>query len=122
MGRKAETSFRSKSTANTMIKGSIAKLKRPLDVIRGTSLQEAMNYLYFCEYISSKNIAKLIKSAAANAINKQEDLSLGDLWITKIWAVQKLSLRRMKAAPRGRGRPISRSYSQVYVELGVKVS
>lgn len=120
MASKEKTKFVPKSTANVMIKGSIQKLKRPLDVIRGASLQEAMNYLYFSEYISSKSIAKLVKSAAANAINKESDLSLADLWISNIWAVKKLSLRRFKAAPRGRGRPITKSYSQVYVELGVK--
>lgn len=103
-----------------MIKGSVEKLQRPLDVIRGASLVEAMNYLYFSDLAASDPLAKLIKSAAANALNLDSNISLSDLWVSKIWAVKSLELRRMKAGPRGRGRPIRKRYSKVYVELGVK--
>lgn len=103
-----------------MIKGSIEKLQRPLDVIREASLPDVMNYLYFSDLGASPSLAKLIKSAAANAVNLNEGLDLKDLWVSKIWAVKSLELRRMKAGPRGKGRPIRKRYSKVYVELGVK--
>ncbi len=102
-----------------MIKGSVEKLQRPLDIIRGMSLQDAMNYLFFSNYGSSKPLAKLLKSAAANAVDTKAVAEVRDLWVSKIWAVKSLELRRMKAGPRGRGRPIKRRYSRVFIELGV---
>lgn len=103
-----------------MIKGSVEKLQRPLDVIRGQVLPEVMNFLYFSDLGASKPLAKLIKSAAANAVNLDSTVNLAELCVSQIWAVKKLELRRMKAGPRGRGRPIRKRYSEVFVELGVK--
>jgi large subunit ribosomal protein L22 len=115
-----KSKFLKRSHASVMVKGSIEKLQRPLDVIRGISLKEAMNYLFFSSYAASKPLAKLVKSAAANAINLNPGLDLNDLWITTIWVQKDLELRRMKAGPKGRGRPIRKRYSTVYLELGVK--
>lgn len=112
--------FVTKSKAVAMIKGSVEKMQRPLNIIRGMELEEAMNYLYFSTYGASKPLAKLIKSAAANALNTESISDIRSLHIAKIWAVKSLELRRMKAGPRGRGRPIKRRYSRIFVELGVK--
>lgn len=122
MSKQEKTKFALKSTAVAMIKGSVEKMQRPLNVIRGQSLEEAMNFLLFSSYAASKPLAKLIKSAAANAVNKQEVSEIRSLWVSKIWAVKSLELRRMKAGPRGRGRPIKKRYSRIFVELGVKES
>lgn len=116
----AKSPFIPKSRAVGMMKGSIEKLQRPLNIIREKSLQEAMNFLLFSNYGSSKELAKLLKSAAANAVNTENASDLKSLWVSKIWAVKSLELRRMKAGPRGRGRPIRKRYSRVFVELGVK--
>jgi large subunit ribosomal protein L22 len=116
----AQSEFVAVSRAVCMVKGSIEKQQRPLNVIRGKSLQEAMNFLLFSNYGSSKDIAKLLKSAAANAIDQEQVSDLKELWVSNIWAVKSLELRRMKAGPRGRGRPIRKRYSRIFVELGVK--
>jgi large subunit ribosomal protein L22 len=117
---KEKVNFTSASKAVVMIKGSVEKLQRPLDVIRGASLKDAMNFLYFSNYGSSQPLAKLIKSAAANAVSNHGIPEVSSLWVSKIWAVKSLELRRMKAGPRGRGRPIKKRYCRVFVELGVK--
>jgi ribosomal protein L22 len=92
MTSKTQNKFNTKSKAEVMIKGSV----------------------------ESKPLAKLIKSAAANAVVSDSATNLASLYVSKIWAAKKMELRRMKAGPKGRGRPIRKRYSQVYVELGVK--
>ena len=107
------------STAKVMIKGSVPKLNRALSVIRGTRLGEAMNYLYFCGFACGQPLAKLLKSAAANAFDRGLIKDLDQLYIVQIWAVKGMELRRMRAASRGRGSPRRKSYSQVFVSLGM---
>jgi large subunit ribosomal protein L22 len=111
--------FATKSTAVAMIKGSVEKMQRPLNIIRGMGLEDAMNYLLYSTYGASKPLAKLVKSAAANALSKQTVTDIRSLCVAKIWAVKSLELRRMKAGPRGKGRPIKKRYSRIFVELGV---
>ncbi len=108
------------AAANVMIKGSVEKMQRPLNEIRDKSLKDAMTYLMFCPYASSRSLAKLLKSAASNAVSKFPDTDLANLWIREIWAVKDMELRRMKAGPKGKGRPIRKRYSKIFVELGVK--
>ncbi|HEY9885750.1 MAG TPA: uL22 family ribosomal protein [Vampirovibrionales bacterium] len=119
MSTKQAKTFNKKAVAQVMIKGSVDKMKRPLNEVREKKLEEAMTYLQFSDFIASSKVAKLIKSAASNALNLNEGLQLSDLYVSKIWATQSLVLRRFKAGPKGRGRPIKKRYSQVFVELGV---
>jgi large subunit ribosomal protein L22 len=120
MANKNKPSFTLHSHANVMIKGSVEKMQRPLNEIRGKSLKDAMTYLMFCPYGSSRSLAKLLKSAASNSLTFQPESDLANLWISEIWAVKDMELRRMKAGPKGKGRPIRKRYSKIFVELGVK--
>ncbi|MDX1917782.1 MAG: uL22 family ribosomal protein [Candidatus Caenarcaniphilales bacterium] len=120
MTTKQKFSFTPVSKAVVMIKGSADKLGWALDQVRGKSLPEAMNFLFFHNLACCKPVAKLIKSASANALNLQTASDLKDLWISEIYAVKSMELRRFKAGPRGRARPIRKRYSRVFVELGVK--
>jgi|GEM_PF-4035382 len=109
------------SNAKTTLKGSVEKVNRALNIIRGMSLQEAMNFLYFSRYACAAPIAKLLKSAAANALHNNPALvqDLKDLHISQIWSSPAFKLRRWKSAPRGRARPIQKQYSHVYLELAI---
>ena len=110
------------SVAKGIIKGSVQKLQRVLDLIRHKQLPEAFNVLASSNYAASKKVAKLVKSAAFNAYSQdfiQED-GFKDLHISEIWASKGLQLRRMKAGPKGRSRPIKKVYSKVFVELAIE--
>ncbi len=110
------------SEANTVIKGSVDKLARVTNVIRGLSVAEAMNFLYFCPYISKESVAKLLKSATANALNEglisQTDLK--KLYISEIYTNQAWVLKRMRAASKGKGSPRKKAYSKMSIKLSIK--
>lgn len=107
------------SNAKVMIKGSVSKINRDLNVIRGLNLEEAMNYLFFSNYSSSQPLAKLLKSAAANALNKGLVQDLKELVISQVWANKSLQLKRMRAGSRGKPSPRTKVYSNVFVELAI---
>jgi len=109
------------SKAKTQIKGSVEKLNRVLDVIRKQPVLQASDFLFHSNYACGKDLAKLLKSASSNAISKNQILEeeLENTFVYKIWATKSIRLKRMKAGPKGRGRPILKSYSHVFIELGV---
>src|SRR6202022_100504 len=59
------------------------KLRRVADAIRGKSVREALVLLKFAGLFASEPIAKLLKSAVANAENNH-DMSSDGLFVTRI--------------------------------------
>jgi large subunit ribosomal protein L22 len=59
------------------------KLRRVADAIRGKSVREALVLLQFSDVFAAEPIAKLVRSAVANAGNNH-DMSTDDLFITRI--------------------------------------
>jgi large subunit ribosomal protein L22 len=59
------------------------KLRRVADAIRGKKVDEALVLLQFSGVFASEPIAKLVKSAVANAGNNH-DMNTDDLYITRI--------------------------------------
>jgi large subunit ribosomal protein L22 len=112
--------LKASSHAKGMVKGSVYKAKRVLDAIRGLPIEEASNFLYFSSLAQSEPIAKLLKSAAANAHSQGEVSDLRVLRVRNAWATPATPLRRFRAAPRGRVRRIKKRFSRVYIELGTE--
>ena len=95
--------------------GLPASKVRPLaDMVRGKSVDEALNLLQYTRTPKAKYLAKLVKSAAANAENNFQ-LEPGDLKIVKIWVDVATSMRRYKARSRGRASPIRKHSSHITV-------
>ena len=59
------------------------KLRRVADAIRGKSVREALVMLKFADVFAAEPIAKLVKSAVANAGNNH-DMNTDELYITRI--------------------------------------
>jgi len=75
---------------------------RPLvDMVRGKKVDEALTMLRFTATPIAKVVAKVIKSAAANAENNYQ-MSPSDLEIVNIFADEARTLKRYR--PRARGR------------------
>jgi len=75
---------------------------RPLvDMVRGKKVDEALTVLRFTASPTAKVVAKVIKSAAANAENNYQ-MSPSDLEIVNIFADEARTLKRYR--PRARGR------------------
>jgi large subunit ribosomal protein L22 len=88
---------------------------RPLvDMVRGKKVDEALNLLKFTPTPKAKFIAKLVRSAAANAENNFQ-MDPADLKIIRIFVDDARSLRRFRPRSRGRVSPIRKHSSHVTV-------
>lgn len=95
--------------------GLSPKRMRPIvDMVRGKTVAEALNMLKFTPTPKAKYIAKLVRSAAANAENNFQ-MDPADLKIIRIFVDDARSLRRFRPRSRGRVSPIRKHSSHVTV-------
>jgi len=95
--------------------GVPASKVRPLvDMVRGKRVDEALNLLRFTPTPKAKLVAKVVRSAAANAENNFQ-MDPADLKIVKIYVDEARSLRRFRARSRGRASPIRKNSSHITV-------
>jgi large subunit ribosomal protein L22 len=95
--------------------GISPKKARPVvDVVRGKKVNEALVILQFSPTPAARLVAKVIKSASANAENNFE-MSPSELKITKIYVDEARSLKRFRARARGRASPIRKRSSHITV-------
>ena len=88
---------------------SSKKLKWIVDMVRGKKVEEALTILRYYPSPSARDVAKVVKAAAANAENNML-LNPEGLRIVGIYANEGPSLKRSRAKARGRmGRIIKRS-------------
>jgi large subunit ribosomal protein L22 len=88
---------------------------RPLvDMVRGKKVDEALTILRFTPTPTARVVAKVVKSAAANAENNFQ-MSPSDLRITRIFADEARTLKRYRPRARGRVSPILKRSSHITV-------
>ncbi len=93
------------------------KARLLVDMVRGKKVDEALVLLKFVSSPSARVVAKVIKSAAANAENVFQKSS-SDLKIVSIFADKARTLKRFRARARGRVSPILKRSSHITVVLG----
>ncbi len=88
---------------------------RPLvDMVRGKKVDEALTILKFTPTPTARVVAKVVKSAAANAENNFQ-MSPSDLRIVKVFIDEARTLKRFRARARGRVSPILKRSSHITV-------
>ena len=88
---------------------------RPLvDMIRGKKVDEALTILRFAPTPAARIVAKVVKSAAANADNNFQ-MEPGNLKIAGIFADEARTLKRFRPRARGRASPILRRSCHITV-------
>ena len=88
---------------------------RPLvDIVRGRKVDEALSMLSFASSPTARVVAKVIKSAAANAESVFQ-MSPSDLAIVSIYADEAPTLKRFRPRARGRVSPILKRSSHITV-------
>jgi large subunit ribosomal protein L22 len=101
--------------------GIPASKVRPLvDMVRGKSVEEALTLLQFTPTPKARVVAKLVRSAVANAENNFQ-IDPADLKIVKIYADEARSLRRYRPRSRGRTSPIRKHSSHITVIVAEEV-
>ena len=88
---------------------------RPLaDMVRGKMVDEALIILKFTPTPTAQVVAKVVKSAAANAENNFQ-MTPSDLRIVKVFIDEARTLKRFRARARGRVSPILKRSSHITV-------
>jgi len=92
------------------------KVKLVVDLVRGKGVSEAMTILKFSTKAAARPVAKVIRSAAANA-DEHYGLSPDELYVARIYADEGPTLKRMRFGARGRFKPILKRSTHITVVL-----
>ena len=97
------------------------KMRYVVDMVRGMEVNRALGVLRFSKKAAAANVEKLLRSAIANweAKNdrKAED---GELFISKIFVDEGVTMKRMRPAPQGRGYRIRKRSNHVTIFVDSK--
>jgi large subunit ribosomal protein L22 len=91
-----------------------SKIRPLVDMVRGKMVDEALTMLQFTPTPKAKVVAKLVKSASANAENNFQ-MDPADLKVVKIYVDEARSMRRYRPRSRGRPSPIKKRSSHITV-------
>ena len=95
--------------------GISARKMRPLvNMVRGRKVDEALNLLKFTPVPKAKVLAKVVKSAAANAENNFQMVP-SELRVVSIFADEARTAKRFRPRSRGRASPILKRSSHITV-------
>ncbi|WP_374489043.1 50S ribosomal protein L22 [Zoogloea sp.] len=87
------------------------------DLIRGKSVEQALNILAFSPKKGAKIIKKVVESAIANA-EHNDGADIDTLRVKTIYVEQGMTLKRFTARAKGRGNRISKPTCHIYVTVG----
>jgi large subunit ribosomal protein L22 len=90
------------------------KVRLLVDMVRGKKVDEALAILKFTPMPIAQVVAKVVKSAAANAENNFQ-MSPSDLKIVNVFADEARTLKRYRPRARGRASPILKRSSHITV-------
>ena len=93
---------------------SALKIRLLIDMVRGKKVDEALTLLKFTPTPKAQVVAKVVKSAAANAESNFQ-MSPSDLRIVSIFADEARAMKRYRPRARGRAGPIRKRSSHVTV-------
>ena len=82
------------------VRMSPTKVRRVVDLVRGMDVKDALVALKFAPQAASEHVYKVVASAVANA-ESAEALRSGDLYISKAFVDEGVTLRRIR--PRAKG-------------------
>ncbi len=89
------------------IPSSPRKMRLVVDMIRGMEVNRALGVLRYSNKAASKDVEKVLRSAIANWEQKNErKAEEGELFVTKVYVDEGVTLKRLRPAPRGRGHRI----------------
>ena len=97
------------------------KARLVADLVRGRGVEDALTTLEMCPKRVARPLAKLVRSAVANAQEKNErdkaGIDLDNLYISRITVDEGASIWRIRARAQGRGSWINKRTSHIAVVL-----
>ena len=105
------------------VPSSPRKMRYVVDMVRGMEVNRALGTLKFSKKAASEVLEKLLRSAIANWEQKNDRKAEdGELFITKIFVDEGVTLKRMRPAPQGRGYRIRKRSNHVTLFVGSKTN
>jgi len=98
------------------IRISPQKVRLVADLVRGKKVEDALNILMFTPKGSAPVIAKLLKSAVANA-GQKEGVDVDTLVVKRIFVDEGPTMKRFRARAMGRGTRILKRMSHITIAL-----
>jgi large subunit ribosomal protein L22 len=96
------------------------KVRLVADLIRGKGVQEAVNILHLTNKHAAKDLEKLLKSAIANAENRDEPVDVDRLFVKEVMVDGGPTMKRFRPAPMGRGFRVLKRSSHVTLKLDTR--
>ncbi|MBN1426422.1 50S ribosomal protein L22 [Candidatus Fermentibacteria bacterium] len=110
------------SACARFVRMSPRKARQVADLIRGKGVEEATGALEFCNRSAGRVLNKVVRSAAANALNQEGSgkLDVEDLFVSRVWVDGGPTMKRFRPQSRGRAFRIRKRTSHLHVEVAVK--
>jgi large subunit ribosomal protein L22 len=104
------------------IGSSPRKMRLVIDLIRGVSVDKAIEVLHFHKKHASKDAEKVLRSAVANLMNKDDAgrLEPGELFVKEAYVNQGPTLKRISPAPMGRAYKIRKRSCHLTIVVAKK--
>jgi large subunit ribosomal protein L22 len=96
------------------------KVRLVADLIRGKDVQDAANVLRLTKKAAAKPLEKLLRSAVANAENRDEAVDVDLLYVKEIFVDGGPVLKRLRPAPMGRAFRILKRQSHITIKLDTR--
>ncbi len=100
---------------------SARKVRQVLDEVRGTQVENAMNKLHFTPKKAAKIIEKTLRSAVANALNREgSEVDADKLFIKEAFVDEGPTQRRFRPRAMGRATIIRKRTSHLTIVVAEK--
>ena len=90
------------------------KTRQVVDLVRGKAVDEALNILQFTPKKAARIVEKTLRSAVANALNREEDAANEeDLFVKEAFVDGGIAFKRIRPMPRGAAGHIRKRMSHI---------
>ena len=104
------------------LSSSPRKMRLVVDLIRGKSVDQAIEILHFSTKHAARDAEKVLRSAVANLFNKDEESNHepSDLFVKEAYVNQGPTLKRMLPAPMGRAYRVRKRSNHLTIVVASK--
>jgi len=106
-----------KRAAMKFARVSPQKARLVVDLIRGQRCGDAINILRTTNKRVAPQVEKVLRSAIANAEAGSSDVDVDKLFVKRVYVNEGPRMKRMRAAPMGRGYRYQRRMAHIVVEV-----
>jgi large subunit ribosomal protein L22 len=98
------------------------KMRLVIDLIRGMSVDKALEILHFSTKHASKDAEKVLRSAVSNLMNRDEATRMepSDIFVKEAFVNQGPTLKRISPAPMGRAYRIRKRSCHITIVVATK--